>query len=78
MRGKMCSSVRVLLRDAGEMSPAVLNLGQTGGGGLPVKMYRQSTVVGWEVNEGLCDGSCCWINDRGWVESWTWGAGWGC
>jgi len=33
MRWKMCSSVRILLCDAGERSPVVLNLGQDGGGG---------------------------------------------
>ena len=32
MSCKMCSSVRVLLCDAGEMSSAVLNLRQAGGG----------------------------------------------
>ena len=44
MRCKMYSSVRVLLCDAGEMSSAVLNLRQAGGGA-PVKMYRQSRRV---------------------------------
>ena len=44
MSGKILSSVRVLLYDAGEMSPAVLNLRQVGGGA-PVKMYRQSRRV---------------------------------
>ena len=38
----MRSSVLGLLCDAGEMSSDVLNLRQVGGGGLPVKMYRQS------------------------------------
>jgi hypothetical protein len=42
----MCSSVRILLCDAGELSSAVLNLGQAGGESVPVKMYRQS-CRGW-------------------------------
>ena len=49
MRRKMCSSVRVLLCDAGEMSSVVLNLVQAGGG----------------VRRGRCTGSVAGVVLRG-------------